>query len=135
MPTAGDIEELKLTHPTIGEAVFYAKVNEDSTHDPGGYRSEDDASMLDTGGRMIDKMNKVRWSIEITATWDMNDQEELEKAVQMAASPVLTTCRWTHVSGATYKGKGKPVGDLQGNLNAATFTLKCAGGGVVEKIS
>lgn len=135
MPTAGDIEEITWNHPTLGTGTVYCKVNEDATHDAGNYRSEDDASMLDTGGRMIDKMNKVRWSLEATVSWDMNDSEELEKMVALSSSPVLTKFTWSHVSGSTYKGTGKPVGDLQGNLNAATFTLKLAGGGTVEKIS
>jgi hypothetical protein len=38
------------------------------------------------------------------------------------------------INGAVYKGKGRPVGDIQTDSNAGTMTLKIAGGGTLEKI-
>jgi hypothetical protein len=134
MPVGGDILEITYNHPTLGSGVIYPKSAEDSTFDLGGFRSADDANMIDGGGRMIDQMNRVRWSLETTIAWDMNSSLELEKVVALAKSPVLADWTISHINGSVYSGKGKPVGDLQGNGNAATFTLKIAGSGEIKKI-
>jgi hypothetical protein len=134
MPVGGDILEITYNHPTLGSGVIYPKSAEDSTFDLGGFRSADDANMIDGGGRMIDQMNRVRWSLESTVAWDMNSSLELEKVVALAKSPVLADWTISHINGSVYSGKGKPVGDLQGNGNAATFTLKIAGSGEIKKI-
>lgn len=134
MPVGGDIIEITYNHPTLGSGVIYPKSAEDSTFDPGGFRSADDANMVDGGGRMIDQMNRVRWSLEQTIAWDMNEAQELEKLADVAASPVQAQWTISHINGSVYSGKGKPVGDLQGNMNAATFPLKLQGGGEAKKI-
>jgi hypothetical protein len=38
------------------------------------------------------------------------------------------------ISGAIYKGTGRPVGDVATDANAGTLTLKVAGGGYLQKI-
>lgn len=134
MAVGGDIIEITFNHPTIGSGVIFPKSAEDSTFDPGGFRSNDDANMIDGGGNMIDQLNRVRWSLESTVAWDMNTREDLEKIAQLAASPVLADWTFSHINGTVYGGKGKPVGDVQGNGNAATFTLKVAGGGTLKKV-
>jgi hypothetical protein len=134
MPSGGDITEIQYNHPTLGSGLLLPKSAEDSTFDLGGFRSADDANMIDGGGRMIDQMNRVRWSLETTIAWDMNSSLELEKVVALAKSPVLADWTISHINGSVYSGKGKPVGDLQGNGNAATFTLKIAGSGEIKKI-
>ncbi len=90
--------------------------------------------MVDGSGEMIDKMNRKRWSAEMTVAWDNNNRQELEKVTALAESQVPATWTISHVSGAVYKGTGKPVGDLKGNGNAATFPLKIAGGSKLKKI-
>jgi hypothetical protein len=134
MAVGGDILEITFNHPSLGSGVIFPKSNEDSTLDPGGFRSNDDANMIDGGGNMIDQINRVRWSAETTVSWDMNSREDLEKAIALAASPVLADWTISHINGCVYSGKGKPVGDLQGNGNQATFNLKIAGSGVLKKI-
>lgn len=131
----GDIIEITYNHPTLGSGVIYPKAAEDSTFDIGGFRSSDDANMIDGAGQMIDQMNRTRWSVETTVAWDMNTGLTLERLTQLTQSPVFAVWTVTHINGTIYGGKGKPVGDLQGNGNAATFTFKLAGGGVLKKIA
>src|SRR5688572_7600879 len=134
MAVGGDIIEITYNHPTLGSGVIFPKAAEDSTFDLGGFRSNDDANMIDGSGAAIDQMNRVRWSLEATVAWDMNTDLTLEKLVALASSPVPASWTISHVNGSVYGGKGKPVGDLQGNGNAATFTLKISGGETLKKI-
>lgn len=135
MAVGGDITEITFNHPTLGSGTIFPKSAEDSTFDLGGFRSNDDGNMIDGGGNMIDQMNRVRWSFETTVAWDANVDETLEKLVGLASSPDQADWTFTSVNGTIYGGKGKPVGDLQGNGNAATFALKISGGGTLKKIA
>lgn len=133
MATGGDITEITYNHPTIGSGVIFPKAAEDNNFDQGGFRSTDDANMVDGGGNMIDQINRGRWSVESLCVNDMNTQNEIEKCNEMAASPVLADWTFTHINGTVYVGKGKPVGDLINNVNQSTFPLKVAGGGKLKK--
>lgn len=132
---AGGFTEGTWNHPTLGTGVLFPKSAEDATLDLGGNRSADDANMITANGQMIDQMNYVRGSFEATIANDMNSNLEAEKMNALANSPVLADWTFTHISGAVYAGKGKPVGDIQANTNAATFTLKVAFTGKVSKIA
>ena len=134
MATGGDIVEITYSHPTIGSGVLYPKSAEDSTFDTGGFRSEDDANMIDGGGNMIDKMNRVRWEFDGTISWDANVAEELEQLVALSSSPVLAMWTFASINGTVYQGKGKPVGDLKGNGNTAQVAIKISGGGALIQI-
>ncbi len=134
MAVGGDIIEITFNHPTVGSGVILPKANEDSTFDTGGFRSNDDVNMIAGNGEMIDQMNRVRWSLETVIAWDMNIRGDLEKLVELAESPVEAEWTITNINGTVYGGTGKPVGDLQGNGNAATFTLKISGGNKLKKI-
>lgn len=134
MAVGGDIIEATYNHPTLGTGVFYPKAAEDTTFDPGGFRSNDDANMIAGNGEMIDQINRVRWSAEMPIANDVNIRLDIEKAIAMAGDPQPATWTFTHVSGVVYQGTGKPVGDLQANMNQATFTLKVSGGGTLSKI-
>lgn len=132
--TGGDITEITYNHPTLGNGVLYPKSNEDSTYDLGGLRSEDDANMVDGGGKAINKINRVRWSFENTISNDMNVNNEMEKVKAMAGDPADASWTFQHVNGTIYAGQGRPVGDLNFNGNAATFKLKVSGGGDLSKL-
>jgi hypothetical protein len=134
MAVGGDIIEITYNHPTLGSGVIFPKASEDSTYDLGGFRSNDDASMIDGGGNMIDQLNRVRWSFEVAVAWDMNNRSDLDKLTELSGSPVQSEWTFSHINGTVYGGTGKPVGDMQGNGNAATFTLKVSGGGKLKKI-
>jgi hypothetical protein len=134
MAVGGDIIEITYNHPTLGSGVIYPKASEDSTYDLGGFRSNDEASGIDGGGNMIDQINRVRWSFEVAVSWDMNIREDLDRLVELAGSPVQADWTFTHINGTVFGGTGKPVGDMQGNGNQATFALKVSGGGKLKKI-
>lgn len=134
MAVGGSMIEITFNHPTLGTGVFFAKSNEDNSFDLGGYRSNDDANMVDGGGNMIDQMNQVRWKVGATISWDMNNRNDLQKVVDLASSPLQSDWTFTHINGTVWGGKGKPVGDYEGAGNGATFTLTVAGGGKLKKI-
>lgn len=131
----GDIVEAVCSHPTLGDFRFQAKSNESFTLDPGGIRTNDDANSVTGGGEMIQQMNRVLWSLEGPIAVDMISSNEMENLPKLAEIPELGTWTLTHISGSIFKGKGKPVGDLQIDTNSAQMTLKVAGGGKLEKIS
>lgn len=130
----GDIIEITFNHPTLGSGIIFPKAAEDSEFDLGGFRSNDDDEGVDGSGEMIDQLTQKRWSFSGTIAWDMNTREDLEKLTLLAGDPVQADWTVTHINGAVYGGKGKPVGDMKGNGNAATFPLKIAGGGKMKKI-
>jgi len=134
MAVGGDIIEITYNHPTIGSGIIYPKASEESKYDLGGMRSEDDNKGVDGSGTMIDKMTRVRWSFETTIAWDMNVREELEALVALASDPVAANWTFTHINGTVYGAIGKPVGDMSGNGNNATFALKLSGGGILKQI-
>ncbi len=59
---------------------------------------------------------------------------ELQKLADMAKDPQEADWTITSVNGSVWQGKGAPVGDLQGNGNQSTFTLKVSGGLELKKI-
>lgn len=130
----GDLLEITYNHPTIGSGVLYCKSGEDSTFDPGGFRTSDDANMVDGGGRMMRQMNRVRWSVESVISWDMSISDEMTKLKQLSDSPVEAEWTISHVNGEVWRGTGAIVGDIQPNGNTAQITLKISGGGALEKL-
>lgn len=131
--TFGDVDEIVCQH-TLGEFRFNPKSNESFTIDKGGIRANDDANQVTSNGQMMSQMNRVRWSIEGPVAVDTINDVELENVTKLAGHPDLGTWTFSMVNGAVYKGKGRPVGDIQTDSNAGTMTLKIAGGGVLEKI-
>src|SRR6185369_11230300 len=134
MAVGGDIVEITYNHPKLGSGVIYPKAAEDSTYNKGGFQAKDDDNMIDGSGTAIDQLNRVRWSVETTIAWDMNNDLTLEKLIALSADPVPAEWTFSHVNGTVDGGLGKPVGDLKGNGNVATIPLKIAGGGVLKKI-
>lgn len=130
----GDITEISVKHPTLGEFRFQVKSNESFNLDPGGFRSNDDNNAITGGGEMIDQINRVRWSAEGTVSIDLLSDNEIENLPKLAESPLPGTWTFTHTSGDVRKGLGKPVGDLVVDTNTAQMTLKVSGGGRAEKL-
>ncbi len=136
MFTGGDIREITYNHPTIGAGSLQCKSNEDGTLDFGGFRANDDDNSVTGDGSMIVQLNKRLGSFETPPiAWDMVDADELDKLVQLSESPVLADWTIQSISGAIWGGKGRPVGDIQGNTNTAQIGLKLAFEGKIKKIS
>ena len=130
----GDLVEITFNNSVVGSGAFFAKASEDSTFDPGGYRIDDDMDSISGDGQAIYKKNLKRWSLEAVCAQDMNSREDVDKLVSLAESDIETNWTVEHSNGTVYDGFGKPVGDLQWNANAATFTLKISGSGRMTKI-
>lgn len=136
MYVGGDILEITYNHPIEGAGSLFLKSNEDGTIDPGGHRSNDDQNMITGDGQFIDQMNRVRGFFESPpVAWDMIDRDELNKLANMAASPILADWTITSISGTIWGGKGKPVGDIQGNTNQSTVGLKIAFSGKLQRLN
>lgn len=131
---SGDIVEVTCNHPNLGTFVFSPKSGESSKYDLGGFVSNDDEKMIDGSGQMIDQMNRRRWAFEVPCAWDMNNRVDLENAQSLQSDPNLGDWTFTHINGTVYSGKGKPVGNLQGDANGGTFTLKVSGGGILTQV-
>ena len=135
MPGGGDVIEMTYNHAIHGSGSIFLKSNEDGTIDSGGYRSNDDANSITGDGQIIDQINRVRASFEAPpVSWDIIGKNELDILSKMAASPVFADWTITLISGDIWGGKGKPVGDVQGNTNTGLITVKLAFG-TLEKIS
>ena len=131
MPSGGDIIEITYNNPDFGTGTFYPKSSEDSTYDLGGFRTSDDANMIDDSGAAIYQVNRVRWSFAVKCGWDMT-REDLEALSNLAAATSETQFTFTNINGVIYKGTGKMVGDIQGNGNTATVDIKASGSGYMQ---
>lgn len=134
MFTGGDILEINYKHPTLGSGTWKPKSAEAFKVNPGGIKANDDANMITASGEFIDQLNRERWSMEGGIAWDTKNTDELGQARKLAASPDLATFTFTHINGTIWSGKGKPVGDITGDTNAATMTLKVAGEQQLNKL-
>lgn len=130
----GDITEITFNHPTLGSGVLFVKSDEDSELDLGGYRSADEEKGIATNGDMIDTMTLSRWMASATLASDLTDANHLKKVTDMASHPLPASWSVSHISGAVYRGNGKPVGDVKQAVKGSTLPLKISGGGKMEKI-
>lgn len=130
----GDLTEIKCSHPELGDFKFDPKANESFTIDRGGFTSNDDAAAVTSSGAMIDQINRKRWSVEGPIAVDQKNRTEQDALDALSAHPEPGVWIFSHISGAIYKGTGKPVGDQQTDSNTSQLTLKVSGGGKLDKI-
>lgn len=124
----GDIIEIKYNHPTLGSGTFFPKAAEGNTFDPGGIRNNDDANMISGDGNPIYTKNRVRAFFDVLCANDMNVRNDAQVAADLAASPVEADWTISIINGTEWSGKGAIVGDINPDVNAATFQLKVSGG-------
>jgi hypothetical protein len=79
-------------------------------------------------------VNRVRWSFEGPLQADFTSNNELLNLPKLAESGELGTWTFTHISGITWRGRGKFVGDIQIDTNSAQLGAKIAGGGKLEQL-
>lgn len=130
----GDTLEVKVTHPTIGIVTFQCKALEDNTYDLGGIRVADEDNNVTGSGIMISSMNRKRWKVPVLVAADMNQDLDVEKANEIAASTIESNIVFSNINGSVYKGKGRIVGDIVLNTNKSTCPLTFSGGGKLENI-
>lgn len=128
----GDVIEIRYAHPDLGNGVFYAKANESNTMNLGGLRTNDDANQVAGNGEPIFQTNRTLGSWEMVIANDMQGENTLQKASDLAASPVSADWVISISNGTSWGMTGKPVGALETDGNVATFTLKVAGTPLVK---
>ena len=126
--TGGDILEITYNHPTIGSGVLYPKAGEDNSYFPGGVTTGSDANMITAAGAPIWQQNRTRGYFVVTCANEQNSKQDLEKIIELSASPVEADWTFSVINGVTYGGKGKPVDVPEGNINQCTFSLRVEGG-------
>ena len=129
----GDTLEITWNNPNLGSGVAFAKAAEAGTLNPGGVRTNDDMNGIAGSGEAIYSLSQQRWSFEIVMAWNMQSDLTLEKLVALAGDPAESQWTVSNLNGAIYSGSGKPVGDLPGDMLAATFPLKLSGSGKFQK--
>lgn len=128
MAVGGDIIEITYNHPTLGSGTFFPKSAEASSYDTGGFRTKDEQNAIDGSGTPIDTMNQVRGFFESTVSNDMNTSKDAERAAALAGDPTPATWTFSVINGVSYTGVGKIVGDVNPDVDKATFKLKVSGG-------
>lgn len=128
----GDCVEITCNH--LGNTYRYSpKANESFNVDKGGVRGNDDMNQITSNGQMMSQLNRARWAIDGPIAVDQISDYELSTLNIMAGSPSLGVWQFAMISGAIYRGTGRPVGDIATDSNAGTLTLKVAGAGILEK--
>lgn len=132
--TAGDVREIVLQHPTLGEFRFSTKSNESYTMDIGGIRVNDDANQITGNGQPIYQKNVVRWFFEGPLIVNLITGKELLDLNKIALSVDESTFTFALATGSVYTAKGMPVGDMQVDSNNAQVSIKFSGGGTIALI-
>ena len=96
--------------------------------------ADDDMDKIAGNGEAIRTITRKRWKMEITATWDQNSADEMDKLADLSASPLEADWTFSMINGTVWGGKGTPVGDTPGNGNTALIPLIISGGGKLKKI-
>ena len=130
----GDITEVTISHPSLGDFRFATKSDESYNIDFGGFRNADDSAAVTGNGKKIGKKNRVRWSFEGPLLVDLKNKVDQKNIQDLVNSDEDFTLTITHTSGAIWKGEGEIVGDLVIDSNTAQLPIKISGGGQLETI-
>lgn len=123
MAVGGDILEVTDNHPTLGSFVYKIVANQDNTYDTGGPRSNDDANAVTSGREAITQINTKLGFLQFMAVNDMTIKV-IERLASLAASTVDSVWTFTAINNITYRGTGRPVGDLSANVNNSQLQVK-----------
>lgn len=128
MASHGDIREITYNHPTIGSGAFFAVSAQSITYSPGGYRTDDNANGIASNGDPIFVINQVRGHFTVIIENDTTVRNDVDILARLAEDPLPAEWTVSLLNGSTFRGKGKPVGDFEPDLNTGQVTLKIAGG-------
>jgi len=131
----GDILEVSYKHPTLGQGVLAVKSDEDSELDLGGFRTADDEKSIASNGEDIPVMTRSRWSATFVMAPDFTTAADQQAVTDMAGNAVPAEWTITHITGAIYRGTGRPVGDVKAAFKAGTIQLKISGGSIAKLVS
>lgn len=126
---AGDIASIKIINNNLGSKTVYPVSSSDGSLQMGGYKSVDDITKIDNGGRIIDVKNIKRSNIKVTCSWDMNDPngDELSFFTAVQSDTSANTFTITHINGSVWTCTGAIVGDNEGDLQNGQIELTLQG--------
>lgn len=131
----GDCTEILCNHPTLGVISFSPKSGETATLDIGGLRNNDDTGEI-TGNRTnIIIKNVKKWMFEVVCGMDNIVNNDLVNLTALTESNQEGEWTFTFANGDVWGGIGIPVGDIAGDGQAATMTVKVSGGQQMNKIA
>ena len=122
----GDIKELRVQHPVLGDYTFLLKSGEGNTYNVGGLINNDDANSIATNGDLIMSKSRVRAFVEamIVNSTAAGEDSPADFCSELHASPVAADWTFTTMADAVYSGSGWPVTEINPDLQAGTFTMK-----------
>jgi hypothetical protein len=132
MGRGGDIEEITISHPTIGKRSFAVEKGADNTLDLGGYSKEIE---MNGNGTARASLERKPWMIENVSLNIEADNEDLEFLQNVQDSPIDSEFTFSYVVGDVYRGTGSLTGDLKHNTKSSLAAVTISGGGKCEKIA
>lgn len=132
MGRGGDIEELTISHETLGKRSFAVEKGGDNTRDLGGYTKEIESNGNGSSRSVIERKP---WMIESLSLSVEDDNQDLEFLQSIQDSPIDAEFTISYVVGDVYRGTGSLTGDLKQNTKNALVSVTITGGGKLEKIA
>ena len=131
MISGGDMQELTLSNPNVGQKQIYGLKGESSTYNLGGYTN---TNTVDGGRRLVSAKTLDAGSIECVVSDDMADAQEYEFCQACSDSTTETTVTFTNANGITYGGTGQFEGQISLSADKCSFNFKMLFGAGISKI-
>ncbi len=128
MAVHGDVLEIAVSHPDLGNRRFDPKANEGNTFNPGGFVNSDDDGGITSSGELIITKNRVRGFFSVMIEDDQNVREDALFIKELAGSSESAVWTISLVNGTVWQGSGVPVGPTETELNTGMMTLKVVSG-------
>jgi len=124
--TGGDLKEIRLNNPDVGQVYLYSKAGESHTINLAGFVTEDDSKNIDSSGTLLNLKTIKSGSYEATIVNAENNPNrmELQKLQGLSNSFNDTTFSATGINGVIYTGVGIVVGELSNDRSKATIAFK-----------
>lgn len=130
----GDILDIVITNQQAGTHTFYPMGSESATMSLGGPTMQSDVNGVAGGGaEMVFSRQSERGYFEVVCACDTAVREDNVKYREFQSSQYPSTATITLNNGTVYKFTGFPVGSVEMDTLAATFTFRIEGNG--EKIA
>ena len=128
MAVHGDVTEITVNHPDLGNRTLFPVANQGNKFFAGGLTNADDANGVTSNGELIVTKTRGVGFFEVLIEDDSNEREDANFIKQLAESPKPATYTLSLINGTVWSGKGVPVGNYEVDLNAGTMPLKVNSG-------
>jgi hypothetical protein len=120
MAVHGDIKELNVSHPDLGNIRFFPIANQGNTLDTGGLRNEID---ITSNAGLIVKKNRIPGELVCMVENDQNVRNDAVNASNLSESSKLATWTVSMGNGAVWQGLGTISGEIKPDVNTGQMTL------------